>query len=153
MYTGAMYTGAMYTGAMYEGDSFFTLGVAGQAGLAVLSAVMALALCLSAGVLARRFRQLWRGVLVAPGLFWIFLWLSPQVYYGYYLLIFDGLPLQIVIGWLPPNATTVLDLILFRERETLSAHGKGALFWAMLATAIVSWQRARWRAAPRRPRD
>ena len=78
---------------MYESDSFFTLSVGGQIGLALLS------LWLSVLVLW----ALWRGTRGLPRLsrlgaaylgFWLFVWLSPQVYYQYYRLIFDGLPVQ-----------------------------------------------------------
>ena len=114
---------------LYEGDSFFTLGLAGRAGLVTLTCALTL-LCVWA---IRAMRWPWGLVGVVP-LFAAFVWLSPQVYYLYYQMIFDGLPWQIVVQAF--DAGQVLDLILFRERATLSDHGKGVLFWLMAGTAI-----------------
>jgi hypothetical protein len=76
-----------------------------------------------------------RRLLWAGGLFWLFLWLSPQVYYLFYQLIFAGLPVQIVITW-PPGAETVLRRLTFTGPATLSAHGQGLLGWALLVLAV-----------------
>ena len=123
---------------MYEGDSFFTLGLLEAAGLLVVTALLALGML----ALARRFRRgrLWRRLVAAVVLLWLFLWLSPQVYYAYYQLIFDGLPVQIVIGW-PPGAEAVLRRLVFAGPATLSAHGQGVLGWVLVVVAV---RRSRW---------
>ena len=107
----------------------FTLGLVEAAGVLVVSVLLVL------GVLA-----LARRVAAAAGLFWVFLWLSPQVYYAYCQIIFDGLPVQIVIGW-PPGAETVLRRLAFAGPATLAAHGQGVLGWVLLVGAV---RRFRW---------
>ncbi|MEM7711776.1 MAG: hypothetical protein AAF264_13740, partial [Pseudomonadota bacterium] len=64
---------------MYAGDSFFTLGPGGQAGLALLSLFLWALTLLAAlrPVLAARTLRLLRAIT----LLWAFVWLSPQVYY------------------------------------------------------------------------
>ncbi len=119
----------------YGEDSFFTLGWGGRIGVVAISLIL-LGLCLwvcyaATGGLGR----VWR-VLIALAVFWLFVWLSPQVYYMFYLLIFDGLPLQWVIG-APPGADAVLRLMTFTERVTLSEHGKGVMGWAMVMAALL----------------
>ena len=104
-----------------------------QAGIAEIQNLLALARRLRRGRLGRRLA-------LAAGLFWAFLWLSPQVYYAYYQLIFDGLPVQIVIGW-PPGAETVLRRLAFAGPATLAAHGQGVLGWVLLVGAV---RRFRW---------
>ena len=124
---------------MYQDDSFFTLGIVEAAGLLAVTGALAL------GILAMA-RRLYRGaglgrrLVAAAGLFWAFLWLSPQVYYAYYQLIFDGLPVQIVIGW-PPGAETVLRRLVFAGPATLAAHGQGVLGWVLVVGAV---RRFRW---------
>ncbi len=73
--------------------------------------------------------------LLALVLFWLFVWLSPQIYYWYYLLIFDGLPVQSVIGT-PPTPFDLIRLIGFSDRHDLSHHGQGVLGWALVLTAL-----------------
>jgi hypothetical protein len=122
---------------MYRDDSFFSLGFAEAAGLLALTAVIVLCLLKLARWLCRG--MLWRRLLAAVALFWGFLWLSPQVYYVFYQLIFLGLPAQLVIGW-PPDAETVLRRLTFTGPATIAAHGQGLLGWALAAMAV----RPRW---------
>ena len=118
---------------MYGDDSFFTLGLVEGAGLIAVTVVLVWATF----ALARRiFRSvLWRRLLAAVALFWAFIWLSPQVYYVYYQLVFDGLPVQIVIGW-PPGAETLIRRLTFTGPATLAAHGQGVLGWALVVLAV-----------------
>ena len=130
----------MDLGGAYAGDSFLTLGTGGRVGLLLLSAL------LWAGMLALGWRL--RGAIGAFGgvaLFWAFLWLSPQVYYLYYQAIFDGLPWQVVIA-APPDPARLLRLLTFTDAATLSAHGKGALGWSLIALAPVRAAMRRLRA-------
>ncbi|MCK0168793.1 hypothetical protein MWU52_14635 [Jannaschia sp. S6380] len=113
----------------YADDSFFTLTASGQVGLAVLSLGLA---CLMGLAALRLHRVLW-----ALALFGAFVWLSPQVYYLYYVAIIDGLPWQIVVGR-PPGPGTLLRLLTFTGDANLSDHGKGVLGWAMIALAAGS---------------
>ena len=117
---------------MYQGDSFFTLDSGGQIGLAVLSAVLSIAMLLLTWRLAAGRRPIWR-VVIWGLLFFLFVWLSPQLYYTYYRMIIPGLPLQWVIPW--PDLMEPVALLTFTAGESLSAHGRGILGWAMLAMA------------------
>ena len=85
---------------MYQNDSFFTLSIPGQIGLAVLTIVLSLVMLLLAYRLGRG-RAAWVKVLISVGLFVGFVWLSPQAYYTYYRTIIPSLPLQRVISSLP----------------------------------------------------
>ncbi len=120
---------------MYEGDSFFTLTTGGQVGLAILSLILALIWLL---VEWRFARFLW-GFVLAAALFYLFVYLSPQIYYSYYRVIIGGLPAQWVIS--PPSLTHMIDLLSFRAGSTLSAHSQGALGWSLLAVALIRFRR------------
>mgnify|MGYP001032706521 FL=1 len=124
---------------MYEGDSFFILSAAGQAGLAGLSALLAVAA--GAAVLAFKTTvgRITSGLLV----FWLFLWLTPQIYYLYYQIILDDLPWQIILGP-PPSLDALLDWLLFRGPGTLSNHAKGVLGWALLALGPLAWAKMKF---------
>ena len=123
---------------MYDGDSFFTLSIAGQIGLVVLTIILSILMIMLTHRVALMIRWKVWAVVSALTLFWLFVWLSPQVYYLYYQMIFTGLPWQAVVSWPPPAGESLVDLILFRGEGTLSNHGKGALFWIMAATAFMA---------------
>jgi hypothetical protein len=122
---------------MYADDSLFTLTPYGRLGLLAVSAVLVLGLMSLAALFMRGRRGAVR-LAVAAFLFSIFVWLSPQVYYGYYQVILDGLPSQWVIGS-PPALHDLLGLISFTGPATISAHALGALFW------VLVWQAWRFR--------
>lgn len=115
---------------MYTQDSFFDLSVWGQIGLACLSLALFLLFLFFAGTL-RRVRNFAVRIIGALILFWLFVWLSPQVYYFYYWLIFPDLPFQSVIKS-PPNPVETLQLLIFQGRDNLSDHSKGFMGWAMI---------------------
>jgi hypothetical protein len=113
---------------MYDQDTFFTLGALGQFGLLSLSVLM-FAVIISA---MTRIRAHWFIKLaVALVGFYLFGWLSPQIYYAYYLFVFDELPLQNVISR-PPTAFSIFQIMTFTSQHTLSAHGLGLLAWGMI---------------------
>ena len=119
---------------MYSGDSFFTLSPWGQVGLALLSGVLTIAMVWLTWRLARCRRLAWRLCLWSIG-FVGFIWLSPQIYYFYYWVLIDGLPMQVVIAPLP-EIERLLDVLLLRK-HTLSIHGQAALCLLMLLAALV----------------
>ena len=123
---------------MYDGDSFFTLGTGGQIGLVIVTIVLSILMIALTHRVAVMIRWKVWAVVSALTLFWLFVWLSPQAYYLYYLLIIPDLPFQLVVSWPPPAGESLVDLILFRGDSTLSNHGKGALFWVMSATAFMA---------------
>lgn len=115
---------------MYQQDSFFDLSPLGQLGLAGIScALFALFLLLTWATLRRRSVLL--RIPCALLLFYIFVWISPQVYFQYYHLIFDSLPTQWVI-FPPPSPLKALEFMTLQGPENLSAHSQGLLGWCML---------------------
>lgn len=127
---------------MYREDPFFTLSMGGQVGLAALSAVLTLLTVYAAASPFRKFQfdngcvQLLSRLAVAVFLLWSFVWLSPQVYYLYFQMIFSGLPWQVVIKE-PPGPGSIAGLLLFRGDTTLSNHSKGLLGWMLLLYAFA----------------
>lgn len=126
---------------MYDQDSFFDLSLAGQCGLVALSFLLSIALLLVARPLLREL-AIWVRLLGAFGLFWLFVWLSPQVYYEYYRLLFPGLPAQWVI-WPPRSPVEALSLLVLQGPHSLSAHGQALLGWSLLAAPFVRLSRKR----------
>lgn len=122
---------------MYGQDSFFTLSIPGQVGLALLSLAMAGIMIAMAW---RFFHRRWARLIWALGLFWAFLWVSPQVYYFYYGFLFENLPDQWVVG-VPPTLPDVLRLMVFSERADLSHHGRAILGWLMVFAALFGRKR------------
>ncbi|MEO1467507.1 MAG: hypothetical protein AAFV86_00520 [Pseudomonadota bacterium] len=120
---------------MYDRDSFFDLTPWGQAGLLALSTVLFVAVVFATWALLRRRPPLVR-LAGALAVFWLFEWVSPQVYYQYYRLLFEGLPLQWVI-WPPPGPVEALELLVFQGPHSLSAHSRGLLGWTLLAVPFL----------------
>ena len=120
---------------LYSDDSFFTLTVYGRWGLVAIStALAAVTLWILWRLTARK--SLAVRLLIALVLFAAFEWLAPQIYYLYYLQIFENLPWQWVIGLAPPVGD-LWDLLIFRERNNLSHHSRAALGWLMLVIALI----------------
>lgn len=118
----------------YEGDSFLTLTLIGQIGLTILSLTMGVILI----ELARRFSKFDNWVLRVTWaffLFYLFVWLSPQIYYFYYYLIFESIPFQNVIKY-PPSLGAQFSLLMFSNGADLSAHSKGVLIWLMILSVF-----------------
>jgi hypothetical protein len=120
---------------MYSHDSFFDLSALGQVGLATLSLVLSVLMVLASRRVLAPYGSLTRiaGALV---MFWLFVWMSPQVYYMYYRMIIPDLPLQWVI-WPPRGPGQALQMLFFQYRANLSAHGQGILGWCLIAAPFV----------------
>lgn len=120
---------------MYEADSFFTLSRVEQAGLLLVSAGLSAVVIIVAWRIASRCRLIVR-LAITLAIYWLFLWLSPQIYYLYYLIIFPNLPAQIILG-LPPTPLTVFDLLTFQTQHNLSFHAQGVFGWVLIILALV----------------
>lgn len=120
---------------MYAEDSFHTLSVSGQIGLIVLSLAL-FRITISINRRVTRRVPIPAQIISAVAALWLFVWLSPQIYYLYYLTIFEGLPFQNVIRQ-PPSPMVILRLITFLGDATLSAQAQGALFWALVASVLL----------------
>lgn len=99
---------------------------------------MALAMIFLAHCIGRRFPlrrpPLWQ-VIAAIFLFWAFVWLSPQIYYLYYLWLLPDLPTQWVIQK-PPDVIELLRLLTLSAKANLSDHSKALLGWLMIAASL-----------------
>ncbi len=126
---------------MYAGDSFYSLSAAGQGGLVVLSTLLALAAVAFVLVLFRLSKSLSLRMIAALAVFWVFLWLSPQIYYFYYQIILDDLPWQIVIGG-PPNPVDLIEVMSFGGPATLAGHAKGVLGWTLFILGPLAMAKA-----------
>lgn len=120
---------------MYSRDSFFDLTPWGQVGLAAISLTLFVLTIIVSRKLLRPY-GVWVRLFGAVVLFWIFVWISPQIYYTYYRMIIPDLPLQWVI-WPPPPPGEALRMLIFSYRSNLSAHGQGVLGWAVIAAPFV----------------
>jgi len=118
---------------MYAQDSFHTLSGPGQVGLVVLSVILTSLILWTAWRLMAR-RNVTTRLVLAVTLFFAFVWLSPQIYYTYYLTLFEGLPWQIVVKR-PPDPMTLWHILSFQHGATLSAHSLGLLGWALIVMA------------------
>ena len=120
---------------MYESDSFFSLTVAGQAGLVGVSAVLATLTIWGLVTCARRLPLVMR-LPLALGLFWLFVWLSPQVYYLYFMVLTDALPLQNVVHS-PPRLDNIAKLLGFVGKTSLAHHAQGLFGWLLILVSLV----------------
>ena len=127
---------------MYRQDSFFDLSGWGQIGLLCLSTALFVLIFIIARMLLSR-RPLWISICGAMILYWLFVWLSPQVYYMYYRLIIPDLPLQWVI-WPPKSPLLAMKFMFFQGPHNLSAHSQGLFGWILLASPFLKlpgWRR------------
>lgn len=120
---------------MYQQDSFFDLSLWGRAGVICISLALFVLFILLARALLRG-RPTWLRLIGALGLFWVFVWTSPQAYYQFYHLLFEDLPHQWVI-WPPRSPLEAVKLLVFQGPQNLSHHGQGLLGWAMLAAPFA----------------
>ena len=120
---------------MYSEDSFFTLSVPGQIGLALISAAISIFVLWLCWKLCRG-RKIWLRVTIGVALFIAFLCISPQLYYTYYIYLIEGLPWQIVMR-LPPSLPEMFELMTFTGRQNMSLHSQGVLGWSLIMTAML----------------
>ena len=122
----------------YADDSLFTLAPVQVGGTVALAVALWAATLLAVWHL----RPPNRGVLLAVSLalagvaFWLFVWLSPQLFYEWYRIALGDLPRQWVVG-APPSAERLLALMTFTAEGDLSTHGKGVTGWSLLALALA----------------
>ncbi|MEO1397259.1 MAG: hypothetical protein AAFU56_00140 [Pseudomonadota bacterium] len=122
--------------SLYGEDSLFTLALPARIGLVALSTLLAVLILW----LARRWslgRHPVMCLAIGLGLFAAFEWVSPQIYYTYYLIIFDTLPIQMVIDW-PPGPVQLFKLLTFSDNANLSFHSRGVLGWSLLLVSVLS---------------
>jgi len=69
-------------------------------------------------------------------IFWLAISLAPQLYYSYYLLVFDALPIQWVLRGVP--FSDFLHLMRVAD-GSLADHFTGAVLWMMLVVGWLRW--------------
>ena len=104
--------------------------------MAIFSVVLGGLVILACAVRASRLPRWYMRLALAALIYWGFVWLSPQIYYTYYMMIFEGLPLQWVVRQ-PPALGDIGRLLTFRGPATMSAHGLGILGWSMSGVALA----------------
>ena len=126
---------------MYDHDTFFHLSLWGRCGLVVLSLALG-GLTIAAAIASFRkvhdlpvVLTLALRALIAIVMFWIFLWLSPQVYYTYYTAIIEDLPYQWVITR-PTSWVEIASILFFQNANTLAQISKMAFGWALIFLAF-----------------
>lgn len=120
---------------MYDSDSFFSLTMAARIGLLLLS--FGLAALTAAAFIKVTCRMVWPlRLLLAPAFLWVFVWLSPQAFYLYYMIVFDHLLLQNVVQS-PPQPSQIVHLLGFSGKAALSHHATGLLGWGLILLAIL----------------
>jgi len=119
---------------MYEGDSFFTLTIIERTGLVLLSSILVVTLVLAFLKITTQFKLIVK-LAFSVIFLWLFVWLSPQAYYFYYIFLFDTLEFQNVIK-LPPTPKDIFSLLSFSDRTNLSNHSKGILGWVMILISL-----------------
>jgi len=107
----------------------------GRAGLIILSLVLA-ALTALAFVKYTCHMPRPARLLLALLFLWVFVWLSPQVYYLYYMMLIDGLPLQNIMQ-LPPGPSEIVRLLSFGGKASLAHHSQGLLGWVLILLSFL----------------
>ena len=120
---------------MYDNDSFYTLTAIQQVGLGTISLLL-FSIVVYFCYKAINQKPLAIRIAIAGIIFYLFVWLSPQIYYTYYLMIFDGLPLQIVIKTMP-TPQTLFRVLTFQENTSLSDHSKAIMGWILIIIAAL----------------
>jgi hypothetical protein len=124
---------------MYVNDSIHTLTTTQQIGLGFISLAL---LCMMVFVSLKLFtnKPFIVRFIIAIGLFYLFIWLSPQLYYAYYLLIFTDLPIQLVIK-APSSIGQLIKIFTLQSSATLSNHSLAFLGWVLISLALMK----RWK--------
>lgn len=128
---------------MYDQDTFFQLTLLARTGLVLLSLVMAFVLIVLMLLVCKKLPRLnvlfgaLSRVSIAILFLWLFVWLSPQIYYLYYLVIIGDLPWQNVIS-APPSLGDLAHMLSFQSPNSLSRHAKAALGWVLMFVAAIS---------------
>lgn len=139
----------------WSGDSFHHLNQIEQFGLLVWSLLLIIFLgwisILKTGWIERWFNNKastsnrpdialhFLDIMVTLALFELFYAFSPQLYYGYYLIIFDDLPLQ----WIAPNEFSLSQIIgrIFMHSITKMSDLLAALtLWILIFQVIWRYQ-------------
>lgn len=125
---------------MYFQDSFFDLSQWGRIGLVFISSLLFLIMIFTTRGLLKH-KPVWVKLSGSLVFFWLFVWISPQIYYMYYLTLFPDLPLQWVI-WPIETPLTAISYLFFQGPQNLSAHSQGLLGWSLILVPFIRQAKA-----------
>lgn len=118
---------------IYAVDSLLTLNAPAAVLLVGLALTMAVFVLWLVRLVARR--QIWPArLMIALVAIYLYEWLSPQVFYEYYRLLFPDLPAQWVAR--PPGPFALGRLMTFTDQANLSFYSRGVLAWAIILAAL-----------------
>ena len=120
---------------MCANDSIHTITVIQQIGLGFISLTL-LSMMIFLSLKLFRNKPMIVRIMVAIGLFYLFVWLSPQLYYAYYILIFEDLPIQLVIK-APPGIWPLVKILTLQNNTRLSDHSLAFLDWVLISLALL----------------
>lgn len=121
---------------VFRDDTFFQLSDLGQIGTAAISVVLCVIMLWLCWRVVRR-EPLWLRLVLALVLFLLFEWLSPQIYYFWYMVVYPGLSLQWVVGFWP-RPPDVLSTLALQRSDTLSGLSRALLGWGMIGLALLA---------------
>lgn len=136
--------------SLYPGDSFYTLTTPAAAGLLILSASLISLLMFASW----RSTEFWvarcprRSAIGIPTFFCLdigitlllyaaLLMLVPQIYYVYYQIVFENLPVQWVAKSL--SFETFVKLVQLEPGASMSDHLAGFTAWMLLFNMLIHW--------------
>lgn len=160
---GALLLGIGLAGFSFDGygeDSFWTLALRDRFAVAGLAAALMLlggwvafrvacTMATRCDGLRLRVAMLTGNISITLACYFGLWFVSPQIFYSYYRLIFENLPQQWVIGSSAQLDRFVVAL-LFEGNISLADSAAGLYFW-MLLSLTVFVHAAAWRAARRQP--
>jgi len=133
---------------MYDQDTFFHLSMIARTGLALLSLGLAMLMIwltirmFKKNLLENASLDITLRLVFSVTLFWLFLWLSPQVYYLYYQVVIDDLPWQNVIST-PTSLNDLIAVLFLQNPPSFSHHSKAALGWLIILIPLIKTMRSR----------
>ena len=120
---------------MYSNGSIHTLTVVQQIGLSFISLTL-LSMMIFLSLKLFKNKPMLVRIMVVIGFFYLFVWLSPQLYYAYYILIFEDLPIQHVIK-APPGVGPLVKILTLQNYTRLSDHSLAFLGWVLISLALL----------------
>ena len=141
----ALFSPAIWGQALhgYPGDSYWTLGLWGRAGVLAISLIAITFFYAALWMLFRRLAPMPRAfAITGVGVvgFVLLHALMPQVFYSFYRLLFPDLPQQWVITGLPDPAR-LRAIASIRTGGSLSDHLSATALWGIVPFAVWSSRR------------
>ena len=142
----------------YSGDTLYNLSLAGRVGLVLLTVLLVVLLISLSLRKSRWLQQLPRtrpgaafallaaDLLLTLVLFVLAVMLVPQVYYTYYLLLFDFLTQQWVIK--PSRLVRLWQSLSMDSNAGSSLHAIGFTGWWLLVLTVLNWLKHLQLASP-----